>query len=225
MCGMSARNQGAVAPLVKYGTDIEALDTYGMTPLHRMASNNLHLAAAALIAAGADLKNPGLVGSTPLSVAQSSRARSVLEVLEKAMAAAAEVGGTTARLDNVLRLNVLGSSVQAVNGDYIPQDSSSTIPSVFRKVCEQQLWDTGKMWRQLNGIDPAKDIWFSHSENDSYMYFNKSDGKWWIDGPDGNGAIIALGPWNAPPAHGWGPVGSGGKLRTPMVRTFREVGQ
>ena len=38
-CGMSARNQGQVALLVSKGADIEAVDTYGYTPLHRMASN------------------------------------------------------------------------------------------------------------------------------------------------------------------------------------------
>ena len=36
MCGMSRRNQDAVSVLVEHGADIEALDTYGMTPLHRM---------------------------------------------------------------------------------------------------------------------------------------------------------------------------------------------
>ena len=31
----------AVQVLIDAGADIEALDTYGYTPLHRMASNNL----------------------------------------------------------------------------------------------------------------------------------------------------------------------------------------
>lgn len=35
-CGMSALNQESVAVLVEFGADVEALDTYGMTPLHRM---------------------------------------------------------------------------------------------------------------------------------------------------------------------------------------------
>ena len=39
MCGMSRENQDAVAVLVEFGADIEALDTYGMTPLHRMVCN------------------------------------------------------------------------------------------------------------------------------------------------------------------------------------------
>merc|ERR1719495_2897890 len=41
MCGMSKGKQNAVKALVSHGADIEAIDTYGFTPLHRMASNNL----------------------------------------------------------------------------------------------------------------------------------------------------------------------------------------
>ena len=33
---MSPQNQDSVAVLVEFGADLEALDTYGMTPLHRM---------------------------------------------------------------------------------------------------------------------------------------------------------------------------------------------
>ena len=79
-------------------------------------------------------------------------------------------------------------------------------------------------WTKLNGVDPRTDIWFSHVENDSYIYYNKVDGKWWIDGQNGNGVWIVEGPSHAPPAHGWMHlkehcVGCGG----PMVRTFREM--
>ena len=76
----------------------------------------------------------------------------------------------------------------------------------------------------MNGVDPRTDIWFSHVENDSYIYYNKVDGKWLIDGQNGNGVWIVEGPSHAPPAHGWmhlkeHSVGGGG----PMVRTFREM--
>ena len=50
------------------GADIEALDTYGMTPLHRCASNNLAAGAEALLAAGADPAHRGSVRLTPLEV-------------------------------------------------------------------------------------------------------------------------------------------------------------
>ena len=39
MCGMSSDNEDAVLDLIEFGADIEALDSYGMTPLHRMVSN------------------------------------------------------------------------------------------------------------------------------------------------------------------------------------------
>ena len=45
MCGMSQRNQVATAYLISRGADIEAADTYGYRPLHRMASNNLAVSA------------------------------------------------------------------------------------------------------------------------------------------------------------------------------------
>ena len=38
MCGISSEYQDAVSRLIAFGADIEALDIYGMTPLHRMVS-------------------------------------------------------------------------------------------------------------------------------------------------------------------------------------------
>lgn len=75
------------------------------------------------------------------------------------------------------------------------------IPNGFRKVCEQQCWETPKMWKQLNGNDnpwykvrtrtyPACDrlttlvCLLQHTENDSYIYFNQGDRKWWMDGEE-----------------------------------------
>merc|ERR1719258_612368 len=84
MCGMSRDNQRSTALLVARGGDIEALDTYGMTPLHRMASNNLAVGARALLEAGADpagLATSKAVASTkqtPLEVATQSDAKAVL---------------------------------------------------------------------------------------------------------------------------------------------------
>jgi len=61
MCGMSKSEQDAVNPLVQRGADIESLDTYGMTPLHRMTSNNLPVGAKMLLDAGADVRKGGRV--------------------------------------------------------------------------------------------------------------------------------------------------------------------
>merc|ERR1719162_2033459 len=83
MCGMSRNKQHAVRELVRRGADIEALDTYGMTPLHRMASNNLADGAEALLKAGADPNNAGGIGATPLTIGTQSQGRDVMAVIQK----------------------------------------------------------------------------------------------------------------------------------------------
>ena len=64
-CGMSRANQMATAFLIKRGGDIEALDTYGYTPLDRMASNNLGVGARALLENGADPRSAHGGGGAP----------------------------------------------------------------------------------------------------------------------------------------------------------------
>merc|ERR1719316_2628235 len=81
MCGMGRDNQLSTAYIIMRGGDVEALDTYGMTPMHRMASNNLPIGAAALLDAGADPENPGNCGATPLQIARQSEAHDVIRVL------------------------------------------------------------------------------------------------------------------------------------------------
>ena len=81
MCGMSRAGQLSTALLIQLGGEVEALDTYGMTPLHRMASNNLGIGAKALLEAGADPMNRGTVGATPIEIARSSMAQDVIAVL------------------------------------------------------------------------------------------------------------------------------------------------
>merc|ERR1719430_1630342 len=74
MCGMSKRKQHAVNILVAAGGDVEAVDTYGFTPLLRMASNNLAAGARSLLESGADPGYKGNAGLTPMQCAMSSRA-------------------------------------------------------------------------------------------------------------------------------------------------------
>lgn len=60
---------------------------YGYTPLHRMASNNLSIGAAALIEAGANATlstGAPYSGDTPMATAQQSSAHAVVDVLRKA---------------------------------------------------------------------------------------------------------------------------------------------
>jgi len=199
MCGMGGAKHLAAEVLVRRGGDIEALDTYGFTPLHRMASNNLAEAAQVLLQAGADPTNKGGCGQSPEAVARSSDARAVLRVLQ----AARERQSVP-----IERITVMNAGVAAVNGDYEARDLAS-IPEKFALVCEQNGWDTAGMWAKLAGAGgrgAAGGQWFE-APNKSYIYFNVADGHWWMDGPDGLGVFKSRGPSFAVPAY---PRGSGG---------------
>ena len=220
MCGMSKRKQLAAQALIERGADIEALDTYGMTPLHRMASNNLAEGARMLLEAGADVFNVGQVGESAIRIARSSAAYDVLKVLEEAASKTKATGKTSSGFkSNVTKVTVIGSSNPHVNGEYLPQDAT-IIPSGFAKVCQQHNWDTLQMWEKLNGSSQA-DTWFAHTSNESYIYWNRSDGSWWIDGPDGLGVWIMKGPSHAVPGRGWKKV-SGEDGEGPVVLTYRK---
>ena len=60
-------------------------------------------------------------------------------------------------------------------------------------------WDTKQTWDRLS--DPQRP-WFE-AENESYIYWNKADGKWWIDGPSGAGVYIVKNDQRIPPRKGW----------------------
>lgn len=78
-------------------------------------------------------------------------------------------------------------------------------------------------WRRLsNGQSP----WFEKAD-DCYVYYNRGDGQWWIDGADGLGVYVARAgvggseeevEWAAlrPPAEGWEAL-TGGKEPCPTV--------
>eukprot|EP00470_Lotharella_oceanica_P007452 CAMPEP_0170197448 /NCGR_PEP_ID=MMETSP0040_2-20121228/66437_1 /TAXON_ID=641309 /ORGANISM="Lotharella oceanica, Strain CCMP622" /LENGTH=201 /DNA_ID=CAMNT_0010447123 /DNA_START=63 /DNA_END=668 /DNA_ORIENTATION=+ len=83
MCGMSHRGQMSTAYVIEMGGEIEALDTYGYTPLHRMASNDLHVGAKALLEAGANAFKKTKYGEDAMTIAVQSRAYSVLKVLKE----------------------------------------------------------------------------------------------------------------------------------------------
>lgn len=211
-CGMSQTNQLSTALLISRGADIEALDTYGYTPLHRMASNNLAVGARALLEAGADPGFKGGAGQTAIDVARSSRAQAVLQVLEAHGARRTEVP--------IMRIVVDGAGVDDVNGEYIATEAAE-IPAGFRAVCVQQEWDTSQMWSKLN----AGKRWFK-AANEAYIYWNTADRHWWIDAPDGNGVYKAVAPSYAPPQTGWILLvpSQGATVPPPaMVATFREL--
>jgi len=212
MCGMSRGSQHAVSTLVKYGADVEALDTYGMTPLHRMASNNLPIGAKMLIQAGCNPAYKGKCGITPMQMAERSGARDVVRVIRDKSAWRYPV-------INILYIRVSEAGVANVNGKYV-STSAGNIPTSFARVCEEQKWDVKEMWTKLNG----QRNWYKHESSNAYIYFNNSDLNWWIDGPDGLGVYIVKGPPHAPPAHGWQLIKkNAGSKKLPLVSTFREI--
>lgn len=83
MCGMSRDGQHSTAYLISRGANIEAVDTYGYTPLHRMASNDLEVGAEALLSAGASLDVRTSRGETALSIARQAGAGKVITVLKR----------------------------------------------------------------------------------------------------------------------------------------------
>jgi len=209
MCGMNTRNQYSVNLLVKFGADIEAKDTYGFTPLLRMASNNLASGARALLEAGADPNNRGGAGVTPMECAQQSCARDVITFLEK--------WGTARKPTNISKIVVQGSSVDSVNREYL-ETSSDQIPIGFDKVCKAQGWPTEKMWKKLN----EDKTWYK-ADNDAYIYWNTLDSSWWIDKPDGMGIFKASGPSWAPPQQGWKILTQESHIIPSSVATFRRL--
>jgi ankyrin repeat protein len=81
---MSKKGQLSTQLLIDAGADLEVYDTYGYTPLHRMASNNLPIGARALLEAGADPSretDKAYVGDSPLNIAVWNGARDVERVL------------------------------------------------------------------------------------------------------------------------------------------------
>lgn len=84
VCGMSPRAAALTALVAARGGALEAVDTYGFRPLHRMASNNLAVGARALLAAGADAGATTSRGETALDIARASAATHVVALLEGA---------------------------------------------------------------------------------------------------------------------------------------------
>lgn len=82
VCGMSRSASALTALVIARGGALEAVDTYGFRPLHRMASNNLADGASALLAAGADKNARTSRGETALDIARESRATAVMALLE-----------------------------------------------------------------------------------------------------------------------------------------------
>jgi hypothetical protein len=188
MCGMGRDNQMSTAYIIMRGGGIEALDTYGMTPMHRMASNNLAVGAAALLEAGANPDNPGKCGATPMQIAQQSEARDVIKVLREQKPTPKPEG----------QLQVAGSGVESVNQVY-KEKNPKHIPVGFSLTCAEMKWDSEQMWKRLSNQESP---WYE-ADNGSYIYWNTNDGQWWIDAPDGRGVYVVKASPASVPAQGW----------------------
>ena len=119
---MSRQNQYSTETLIRFGADIEALDTYGYTPLHRMASNNLGVGARALLSAGADPLFKGNNGQTPMQVARGSGAMDVVRALQE--------HGQERKDVRIQKIVVEGAGQSEVNGEYLASQAT-TIPDGF----------------------------------------------------------------------------------------------
>ena len=217
MCGMSKLKQNSVKILVNSGADLEALDTYGMTPLHRMASNNLPIAGELLLKAGADPNNPGRIGETPLSIAQDSHAWDFIKMIEK-YSGTNKPSKLFSSSNKVVKLEVLNAGVSETNGIYKAMNAD-VIPKGFEKVCIESGWNAKDMWNKLNG----KHNWYLNENNDCYIYRNLSDKQWWIDGTDGLGVYIVNenrgSVKEAVPSNGWSLLTPGKYRTTPQLPT------
>jgi len=229
MCGMSKLKQTSVKSLVNSGADLEALDTYGMTPLHRMASNNLPIGGEFLIKAGADPNNPGLLNETPLSLAEDSHAFEFIKMIKKYSGTGSPTPINSKNPEfssenKIKSLKVLNAGVLEINGVYNGMNSE-VIPAGFLKVCVESGWNSEEMWAKLNG----ENKWFLNDQNECYIYRNLGDKQWWIDGKDGLGVYVAHenrgSVKEAVPGSGWNLL-TPGKYRTtpglPTVLVFRE---
>lgn len=208
MCGMSREKEASTGMVIAGGGDIEALDTYGFTPLHRMASNNLAIGARALLEAGADPGNKGKIGQTPADIARMSAASDVLKLLQE--------WGVERREVSIARIAVEGSGYEELNGEYVGTHAEE-IPTGFEWVCHQNRWDSKETWEKLNGGR----VWYK-ATNSAFIYWNQTNGVWWMDEPSGNGVYIAQGPAWAPPQAGWKSLGPFTPLPS-LVATFRNI--
>ncbi len=116
-----------------------------------------------------------------------------------------------------------GGDVSVVNGEYVARPASE-VPREFAKVCDQNGWPVDQTWARLNG---KTSIWYKYADESgagagSYVYFNNSDGKWWIDGPDGLGIFISQDEYtvkHGPPGGetAWKALDASQKLRLPTL--------
>ena len=101
-----------------------------------------------------------------------------------------------------------------VNGEYGVR-APDVIPAGFTATCVKMSWPHEAMWKKLSD---GRRPWFEHS-NGSYIYWNRSDGCWWIDDPSGAGVYIQKALSELPPEDGhWEPLNRHAADRLPQLR-------
>mmetsp|Transcript_8575 Transcript_8575/g.11342 ORF Transcript_8575/g.11342 Transcript_8575/m.11342 type:complete len:127 (-) Transcript_8575:184-564(-) len=113
----------------------------------------------------------------------------------------------------ISQVAVYSAGYHLVNGIYKIK-KPNIIPAGFDRTCQAMNWDTNQMWKRLSDGERP---WFEN-ENESYIYWNRGDGKWWMDGPSGSGVYIVKSNDRLPPRMGWVSLGSGSEYNpSPVV--------
>jgi hypothetical protein len=112
-----------------------------------------------------------------------------------AAAAASSMAATAASTTGVL---IRGAGEASTNGLFTAR-SPTVVPNGFARTCDEMGWPSEPTWKKLS--DAARP-WYEH-ENEAYIYWNRNDGRWWIDVPSGAGAYIAASSAVDPPSSGW----------------------
>eukprot|EP00470_Lotharella_oceanica_P010652 CAMPEP_0170183364 /NCGR_PEP_ID=MMETSP0040_2-20121228/30465_1 /TAXON_ID=641309 /ORGANISM="Lotharella oceanica, Strain CCMP622" /LENGTH=118 /DNA_ID=CAMNT_0010429071 /DNA_START=213 /DNA_END=566 /DNA_ORIENTATION=+ len=116
------------------------------------------------------------------------------------------------------KVRITGAGEPDVVGVYEPRDPTK-VPAGFAATCQKMFWDPKDTWIQLSD---QKRPWFE-MDNGSYIYWNKSDGRWWIDGPSGAGVYIAASKDELPPTTGWRAL-QGSKAPLPTLKIEEIIG-
>mmetsp|Transcript_22209 Transcript_22209/g.31009 ORF Transcript_22209/g.31009 Transcript_22209/m.31009 type:complete len:123 (-) Transcript_22209:96-464(-) len=105
------------------------------------------------------------------------------------------MASSSAKLPSVLVTGAGESQVNLLFKARKPAD----VPAGFAATCKKMMWDPKSTWMELSD---QKRLWFE-AENGSYIYWNQSDGRWWLDGPSGAGLYIVENSDELPPSTGW----------------------
>jgi len=123
------------------------------------------------------------------------------------------------KVEALTSIHVLGAGEGSTNGKYVPR-SPALVPAGFTRTCDAMGWPSTVMWQRLSD---STSTWYE-APNEAYIYWNRSDGHWWIDLPSGAGAYIAQSSSTLPPFTGWKAL-PGNKSPLPTIELDSAVGE